>query len=287
MRYYAPMAGAAIGEYFRDSGRHALVIYDDLSKQAVSYREISLILRRPSGREAYPGDIFYLHSRLLERSAKIIDNDKVAASMNDLPEVLKPIVKGGGSLTALPIIETQAGDVSAYIPTNVISITDGQIFLESKLFNQGVRPAINVGISVSRVGGSAQLKAMKKIAGTLKIDQAQFRELESFTQFGGDIDPVTAMVIDKGRKNERMLIQPQYSPVPVEEEIAIIYCGTQGLLANVPADKVGEFEKLFVQVLHTKYQADVLDELKKGNLTDEIGAKLTEVAKEVANRYKA
>ena len=287
MRYYAPMAGAAIGEYFRDSGRHALVIYDDLSKQAVSYREISLILRRPSGREAYPGDIFYLHSRLLERSAKIIDNDKVAASMNDLPEVLKPMVKGGGSLTALPIIETQAGDVSAYIPTNVISITDGQIFLETKLFNQGVRPAINVGISVSRVGGSAQLKAMKKIAGTLKIDQAQFRELESFTQFGGDIDPVTAMVIDKGRKNERMLIQPQYSPVPVEEEIAIIYCGTQGLLANVPADKVGEFEKLFIQVLHTKHQADVLDELKKGNLNDEIGAKLTEVAKEVANRYKA
>ena len=287
MRYYAPMAGAAIGEYFRDSGRHALVIYDDLSKQAVSYREISLILRRPSGREAYPGDIFYLHSRLLERSAKIIDNDKVAASMNDLPEVLKPIVKGGGSLTALPIIETQAGDVSAYIPTNVISITDGQIFLETKLFNQGVRPAINVGISVSRVGGSAQLKAMKKIAGTLKIDQAQFRELESFTQFGGDIDPVTAMVIDKGRKNERMLIQPQYSPVPVEEEIAMIYCGTQGLLANVPAEKVGEFENLFIQVLHTKHQADVLDELKKGNLTDEIGAKLTEVAKEVANRYKA
>ena len=287
MRYYAPMAGAAIGEYFRDSGRHALVIYDDLSKQAVSYREISLILRRPSGREAYPGDIFYLHSRLLERSAKIIDNDKVAASMNDLPEVLKPIVKGGGSLTALPIIETQAGDVSAYIPTNVISITDGQIFLESKLFNQGVRPAINVGISVSRVGGSAQLKAMKKIAGTLKIDQAQFRELESFTQFGGDIDPVTAMVIDKGRKNERMLIQPQYSPVPVEEEIAIIYCGTQGLLANVPIEKVGEFEKLFIQVLHTKHQATVLDELKKGNLTDEIGAILTEVAKEVANRYKA
>ena len=287
MRYYAPMAGAAIGEYFRDSGRHALVIYDDLSKQAVSYREISLILRRPSGREAYPGDIFYLHSRLLERSAKIIDNDKLAASMNDLPEVLKPMVKGGGSLTALPIIETQAGDVSAYIPTNVISITDGQIFLETKLFNQGVRPAINVGISVSRVGGSAQLKAMKKIAGTLKIDQAQFRELESFTQFGGDIDPVTAMVIDKGRKNERMLIQPQYSPVPVEEEIAIIYCGTQGLLANVPADKVGEFEKLFIQVLHTKHQADVLDELKKGNLNDEIGTKLTEVAKEVANRYKA
>ena len=287
MRYYAPMAGAAIGEYFRDSGRHALVIYDDLSKQAVSYREISLILRRPSGREAYPGDIFYLHSRLLERSAKIIDNDKVAASMNDLPEVLKPMVKGGGSLSALPIIETQAGDVSAYIPTNVISITDGQIFLETKLFNQGVRPAINVGISVSRVGGSAQLKAMKKIAGTLKIDQAQFRELESFTQFGGDIDPVTAMVIDKGRKNERVLIQPQYSPVPVEEEIAIIYCGTQGLLAPVPTDKVAEFEKLFLQILHAKHQTDVLDELKKGILNDEIAAKLTEVAKEVANRFKA
>ena len=287
MRYYAPMAGAAIGEYFRDSGRHALVIYDDLSKQAVSYREISLILRRPSGREAYPGDIFYLHSRLLERSAKIIDNDKVAASMNDLPEVLKPIVKGGGSLTALPIIETQAGDVSAYIPTNVSSITDGQIFLETKLFNQGVRPAINVGISVSRVGGSAQLKAMKKIAGTLKIDQAQFRELESFTQFGGDIDPVTAMVIDKGRKNERMLIQPQYSPVPVEEEIAMIYCGTQGLLATVPAEKVSEFEKFFIQILHSKHQSDVLDELKKGVLNDEIAAKITAVAKEVANRFKA
>lgn len=242
MRYYAPFAGAAIGEYFRDSGRHALVIYDDLSKQAVSYREISLILRRPSGREAYPGDIFYLHSRLLERAAKIINNDEVASSMNDLPEVMKPMVKGGGSLTALPIIETQAGDVSAYIPTNVISITDGQIFLETALFNQGVRPAINVGISVSRVGGNAQVKAMKKIAGTLKIDQAQFRELESFTKFGGDVDPVTAMTIDKGRKNERILIQPQYSPVPVEEEIAIIYCGTQGLLHNVPMDKVAEFE---------------------------------------------
>ena len=254
MRYYAPMAGAAIGEYFRDSGRHALVIYDDLSKQAVSYREISLILRRPSGREAYPGDIFYLHSRLLERSAKIIDNDKVAASMNDLPEVMKPLVKGGGSLTALPIIETQAGDVSAYIPTNVISITDGQIFLESKLFNQGVRPAINVGISVSRVGGSAQLKAMKKIAGTLKIDQAQFRELESFTKFGGDMDAVTARVIDKGRKNERLLIQPQYQPVAVEEEVAVIYCGTKGLLEKVPMDKVAEFEKLFIQLLHAKYQ---------------------------------
>ena len=287
MRYYAPMAGAAIGEYFRDSGRHALVIYDDLSKQAVSYRELSLILRRPSGREAYPGDIFYLHSRLLERAAKIIENDEVASSMNDLPEVIKPMVKGGGSPTALPIIETQAGDVSAYIPTNVISITDGQIFLETKLFNQGVRPAINVGISVSRVGGSAQLKAMKKIAGTLKIDQAQFRELESFTQFGGDIDPVTAMVIDKGRKNERILIQPQYSPVPVEEEIAIIYCGTQGLLSEVPLEKVAEFEKLFLQILHAKYQKEVLDELKKGILNDEIAAKLTETAQEVANRFKA
>jgi len=267
MRYYAPFAGAAIGEYFRDSGRHALVIYDDLSKQAVSYREISLILRRPSGREAYPGDIFYLHSRLLERAAKIINNDEVASSMNDLPEVMKPMVKGGGSLTALPIIETQAGDVSAYIPTNVISITDGQIFLETALFNQGVRPAINVGISVSRVGGNAQVKAMKKIAGTLKIDQAQFRELESFTKFGGDVDPVTAMTIDKGRKNERILIQPQYSPVPVEEEIAIIYCGTQGLLHNVPMDKVAEFEKLYLQILKSKYSH--------------------EVAEEVANRFKA
>ena len=287
MRYYAPFAGAAIGEYFRDSGRHALVIYDDLSKQAVSYREISLILRRPSGREAYPGDIFYLHSRLLERAAKIIDNDEVGASMNDLPEVMKPMVKGGGSLTALPVIETQAGDVSAYIPTNVISITDGQIFLETALFNQGVRPAINVGISVSRVGGKAQVKAMKKIAGTLKIDQAQFRELESFTKFGGDVDPVTAMTIDKGRKNERILIQPQYSPVPVEEEIAIIFCGTQGLLRNVPLDKVAEFEKLYLQILKSKYSHEVMDELRKGNLDDKISALMTEVAEEVANRFKA
>ena len=287
MRYYAPFAGAAIGEYFRDRGCHALVIYDDLSKQAVAYREISLILRRPSGREAYPGDIFYLHSRLLERAAKIIENDEVAASMNDLPEVLKPMVKGGGSLTALPIIETQAGDVSAYIPTNVISITDGQIFLETALFNQGVRPAINVGISVSRVGGSAQVKAMKKIAGTLKIDQAQFRELESFTKFGGDVDPVTAMTIDKGRKNERILIQPQYSPVPVEEEIAIIYCGTQGLLHNVPLDKVAEFEKLYLQILKSKYSHEVLDELRAGHLDDKISALMTEVATEVANRFKA
>ena len=287
MRYYAPFPGAAIGEYFRDRGCHALVIYDDLSKQAVAYREISLILRRPSGREAYPGDIFYLHSRLLERAAKIIDNDEVAASMNDLPEVLKPMVKGGGSLTALPIIETQAGDVSAYIPTNVISITDGQIFLETALFNQGVRPAINVGISVSRVGGDAQVKAMKKIAGTLKIDQAQFRELESFTKFGGDVDPVTAMTIDKGRKNERILIQPQYSPIPVEEEIAIIYCGTQGLLHNVPLEKVAEFEKLYLQILKSKYSHEVLDELRIGHLDDKIAALMTEVATEVANRFKA
>ncbi len=287
MRYYAPFAGAAIGEYFRDRGCHALVIYDDLSKQAVAYREISLILRRPSGREAYPGDIFYLHSRLLERAAKIIDNDEVAASMNDLPEVLKPMVKGGGSLTALPIIETQAGDVSAYIPTNVISITDGQIFLETALFNQGVRPAINVGISVSRVGGDAQVKAMKKIAGTLKIDQAQFRELESFTKFGGDVEPVTAMTIDKGRKNERILIQPQYSPIPVEEEIAIIYCGTQGLLHNVPLEKVAEFEKLYLQILKSKYSHEVLDELRIGHLDDKIAALMTEVATEVANRFKA
>ena len=287
MRYYAPFAGAAIGEYFRDSGRHALVIYDDLSKQAVSYREISLILRRPSGREAYPGDIFYLHSRLLERAAKIIANDEVAASMNDLPEVMKPMVKGGGSLTALPVIETQAGDVSAYIPTNVISITDGQIFFETALFTQGVRPAINVGISVSRVGGKAQVKAMKKIAGTLKIDQAQFRELESFTKFGGDVDPVTAMTIDKGRKNERILIQPQYSPVPVEEEIAIIFCGTQGLLHNVPLDKVAEFEKLYLQILKSKYSREVMDELRKGHLDDKISALMTEVAEEVANRFKA
>lgn len=285
MRYYAPFAGVAIGEYFRDSGRDALIVYDDLSKQAVAYREISLILKRPSGREAYPGDIFYLHSRLLERAAKIINNDEVAKSMNDLPEALKPMVKGGGSLTALPIIETQAGDVSAYIPTNVISITDGQIYLETALFNQGVRPAINVGISVSRVGGNAQVKAMKKIAGTLKIDQAQFRELESFTKFGGDIDPVTAKVIDKGRKNERLLVQPQYSPLAVEEEIAIIFCGVNGLLENVPLDKVAEFQKAFIQLLKAKYQTEVLDVLKTGVLNDEISEILTKSAKEVAARY--
>ncbi|MCH5245444.1 MAG: F0F1 ATP synthase subunit alpha [Muribaculaceae bacterium] len=284
MRYYAPFAGVAIGEYIRDTGRDALIIYDDLSKQAVAYREISLILKRPSGREAYPGDIFYLHSRLLERAAKIIDNQAVASQMNDLPEALKPIVKGGGSLTALPIIETQAGDVSAYIPTNVISITDGQIFLETALFNRGIRPAINVGISVSRVGGNAQIKSMKKVAGTLKIDQAQFRELESFTKFGGDIDPVTARVIDKGRKNERLLIQPQYRPVAVEEEVAVIFAGTKGLLEKVPADKVAEFEKLFIQLLHAKYQAD-LDTIKAGKLTDEVSAHLLEAADEIAARY--
>ena len=286
MRYYAPFAGAAIGEYFRDSGRDALIVYDDLSKQAVAYRELCLILKRPSGREAYPGDIFYLHSRLLERAAKIIDNQKVAESMNDLPEEMKPLVKGGGSLTALPIIETQAGDVSAYIPTNVISITDGQIYLESALFNNGVRPAVNVGISVSRVGGIAQIKSMKKVAGTLKISQAQFRELESFTKFGGDIDPVTAMTIDKGRKNERLLIQPQYSPVPVEEQIAAIYCGTQGLMSEVPLDKVAEFEKLFIQTLKAKYQAEVLDVLKSGVINDDVTAKLAEVAKQVASNFK-
>ena len=287
MRYYAPFAGAAIGEFFRYSGRHALVVYDDLSKQAVAYREISLILRRPSGREAYPGDIFYLHSRLLERAAKIIANDEVAETMNDLPAVLKPIVKGGGSLTALPIIETQAGDVSAYIPTNVISITDGQIFLETGLFNQGMRPAINVGISVSRVGGNAQVKAMKKVAGTLKIDQAQYRELESFSKFGGDLDPVTEMVIDKGRKNSMILVQPQYSPMRVEDEIAVIYCGTKGLLRNVPLDKVAEFEKVFLQILKTKYKTEVLDELRAGKLTEEMEKILQDVAADVANRFKA
>ena len=285
MRYYAPFAGVAIGEYFRDSGRDALIIYDDLSKQAVAYREISLILKRPSGREAYPGDIFYLHSRLLERAAKIIENDEVAKDMNDLPEVMKPIVKGGGSLTALPIIETQAGDVSAYIPTNVISITDGQIFLESGLFNSGIRPAINVGISVSRVGGNAQIKSMKKVAGTLKIDQAQFRELEAFTKFGGDLDAVTARTIDKGRKNERLLIQPQYTPMSVEEQVAVIFCGTQGLLEKVPLDKVAEFEKLFLQLLKSKHQADVLDVLRSGVINDDVKEKLTAAARDITSKY--
>ncbi|WP_302063247.1 F0F1 ATP synthase subunit alpha [uncultured Duncaniella sp.] len=285
MRYYAPFAGVAIGEFIRDTGRDALIVYDDLSKQAVAYREISLVLKRPSGREAYPGDIFYLHSRLLERAAKIIDNQEVAANMNDLPASLKDKVKGGGSLTALPIIETQAGDVSAYIPTNVISITDGQIFLETALFNRGIRPAINVGISVSRVGGSAQIKSMKKVAGTLKIDQAQFRELESFTKFGGDIDAVTARVIDKGRKNERLLIQPQYSPMAVEDEVAVIYCGTRGLLENVPVEKVAEFEKNFLQLMHAKHP-EAMDAIRAGKLDDDIIGKLTSAAAEVAGAYK-
>ncbi|MGM9852052.1 MAG: F0F1 ATP synthase subunit alpha [Muribaculaceae bacterium] len=285
MRYYSPFVGVAIGEYFRDTGRDALIVYDDLSKQAVAYREISLILKRPSGREAYPGDIFYLHSRLLERAAKIIDNQEIASRMNDLPAALKPMVKGGGSLTALPIIETQAGDVSAYIPTNVISITDGQIYLETALFNRGIRPAINVGISVSRVGGNAQIKSMKKVAGTLKIDQAQFRELESFTKFGGDIDAVTARVIDKGRKNERLLIQPQYNTVAVEDEVAVIFCGVHGLLESVPADKVSAFETSLLQLLHANYSDTVLAPLKAGKLTDEASALLTEAAKQVAAQF--
>ncbi|WP_059025643.1 F0F1 ATP synthase subunit alpha [Gabonibacter massiliensis] len=286
MRYYAPFAGATIGEFFRDSGRHALVVYDDLSKQAVAYREISLILRRPSGREAYPGDIFYLHSRLLERAARIISNDEVAATMNDLPDALKPHIKGGGSLTALPIIETQAGDVSAYIPTNVISITDGQIFLESGLFNEGVRPAINVGVSVSRVGGNAQIKSMKKIAGTLKIDQAQYRELEAFAKFGGDMDSVTAMVIDKGRKNAQLLIQPAYSPMPVEEEVAVIFCGTQALLKGVPLKNIAEFEKFFLEILRSRYRREVLDKLRDGILDDSVTVLLKEVATDVAQKFK-
>ena len=285
MRYYAPFAGVTIGEYFRDSGRHALVVYDDLSKQAVAYREISLILRRPSGREAYPGDIFYLHSRLLERAARIISSDEMAQTMNDLPDVLKPTAKGGGSLTALPIIETQAGDVSAYIPTNVISITDGQIFLEAGLFNEGVRPAINVGISVSRVGGNAQVKAMKKIAGTLKIDQAQYRELEAFSKFGGDMDSVTEMVIDKGRKNAQLLIQPQHAPMPVEEEIAVIYCGTQGLLRNVELKHVAEFEKMFLEILRSKYQKEILEPLREGVLDENVSKLLEEVATEVGQTF--
>ncbi|MBR5335191.1 MAG: F0F1 ATP synthase subunit alpha [Bacteroidaceae bacterium] len=281
MQYYAPMAGAAIGEYFRDTGRHALVVYDDLSKQAVAYREVSLILRRPSGREAYPGDVFYLHSRLLERAAKIINQQEVAAQMNDLPPSLAGKVKGGGSLTALPIIETQAGDVSAYIPTNVISITDGQIYLESDLFNQGFRPAINVGISVSRVGGNAQIKSMKKVAGTLKIDQAQFRELEAFAKFGSDMDSVTQMVIDRGRKNNALLVQPQYTPMPVAEQIAVLYCGTHNLLRNVPIERVPEFEQLFLDVMRTVHRADVLDVLASGQLTDEAAATIEKVAKEI------
>ncbi len=279
MQYFAPFAGAAIGEYFRDTGRHALVVYDDLSKQAVAYRQMSLILRRPSGREAYPGDIFYLHSRLLERAAKIIDQQDVAERMNDLPATLKGKVRGGGSLTALPIIETQAGDVSAYIPTNVISITDGQIFLDTDLFNQGNRPAIDVGISVSRVGGNAQIKAMKKVAGTLKIDQAQYRELEAFTKFGGDMDPVTALTIDKGRKNTRLLVQPQYSPMPVEEQIAVLYCGTHGLLRDVPMESVQAFEKALIDNLRG---TDVLATLKKGVIDENVSAEIEKAAAAVA-----
>ncbi len=287
MQYFAPFAGAAIGEYFRDTGRHALVVYDDLSKQAVAYREVSLILRRPSGREAYPGDIFYLHSRLLERAAKIINQQEVAEQMNDLPPSLKGKVKAGGSLTALPIIETQAGDVSAYIPTNVISITDGQIFLETDLFNQGFRPAINVGISVSRVGGSAQIKSMKKVAGTLKIDQAQYRELEAFSKFSSDMDSVTAMAIDRGRKNNQLLIQPQYSPMPVGEQVAILYCGTHGLMRDIPISKVRAFQDAFLTYLRANHQKDVLDVLASGKITDEITSLIEKLAADAAEQFKA
>jgi len=284
-QFYAPFAGCAIGEYFRDTGRDALIIYDDLSKQAVSYREVSLLLRRPPGREAYPGDIFYLHSRLLERAAKIIESDEVARKMNDLPPSIRHLVKGGGSLTALPIIETQAGDVSAYIPTNVISITDGQIFLESGLFNAGVRPAINVGISVSRVGGHAQIKSMKKIAGTLKVDQAQYRELEAFAKFGSDLDATTLAILDKGAKNVEILKQGQFSPMPVEKQIAIIYCGTRGLLKDVPVNKVKDFERDYLEYLETHHR-DILDELAKGNINDKITDTLDKAAAEIALRYK-
>lgn len=286
LRYYAPFAGAAIGEYFRDTGRHALVVYDDLSKQAVAYREVSLILRRPSGREAYPGDIFYLHSRLLERAAKIISQQEVAENMNDLPESLKGKVKAGGSLTALPIIETQAGDVSAYIPTNVISITDGQIFLETDLFNQGFRPAVNVGISVSRVGGSAQIKSMKKVAGTLKIDQAQYRELESFSKFSSDLDPVTSMALDKGRKNNVLLVQPQYSPMPVGEQVAILYCGTKGLLKELPIDMVGDFQVTFLSKMRAFHAEDVLEPLSQGIIDDVIASIIEKEALSIVNGMK-
>ena len=284
MQVYAPFAGAAIGEYFRDTGRPALIIYDDLSKQAVAYREVSLLLRRPPGREAYPGDVFYLHSRLLERAAKVIGDDTIARQMNDLPESIAPLVKGGGSLTALPIIETQAGDVSAYIPTNVISITDGQIFLESDLFNSGVRPAINVGISVSRVGGSAQIKSMKKVAGTLKLDQAQYRELEAFAKFGSDLDAATMRVIEKGKRNVEILKQPQNDPYPVESQIAIIYAGSKNLLRQVPVNKVKEFEKEYLEFLNVSHR-DILDQLKAGKLTDEITATLEKVAKDLSEKY--
>ena len=286
MQYYAPFAGAAIGEFFRDRGKHALVVYDDLSKQAVAYREVSLILRRPSGREAYPGDVFYLHSRLLERAAKINNQQEVAEKMNDLPASLKGLVKGGGSLTALPIIETQAGDVSAYIPTNVISITDGQIYLVSDLFNQGFRPAIDVGISVSRVGGAAQIKSMKKVAGTLKIDQAQYRELEAFAKFSSDMDPVTAMTIDRGRKNNELLIQAQYSPMPVAEQVAILYCGTHGLLKTVPIENVRDFQDTFLQVLRSSYADTLLKPIGEGQLTDDICKEIERIAADIAEQYK-
>ena len=284
LQFYAPLVGAAIGEYFRDTGRPALIVFDDLSKQAVAYREVSLLLRRPPGREAYPGDVFYLHSRLLERSAKVINDDKIAAQMNDLPESLRGKVKGGGSLTALPIIETQAGDVSAYIPTNVISITDGQIFLESNLFLSGVRPAINVGISVSRVGGAAQIKSMKKIAGTLKLDQAQYRELEAFAKFGSDLDAATNAVIEKGKRNVEILKQGQYSPLRVEEQAAIIYCGTKGLLMDIPVNRIKEFEVEYISFLHQKYQ-NILDDLASGKLNDTITSTLENVVSELSQKY--
>ena len=286
LQYFAPFAGAAIGEYFRDTGRPALVVYDDLSKQAVAYREVSLILRRPSGREAYPGDVFYLHSRLLERAAKIIDQQEVAEQMNDLPEALRGRVKAGGSLTALPIIETQAGDVSAYIPTNVISITDGQIYLESSLFNQGLRPAINVGISVSRVGGAAQVKSMKKVAGTLKIDQAQYEELESFSKFSSDVDKVTAMTLDRGRKNVRLLVQPQYSPMPVGEQVAVLYCGTHALMASIEISQVAAFQDMFLERMRASH-AGILDELGAGRVPDEALAAIEKTAREVCEAIAA
>ncbi|MCE2786650.1 MAG: F0F1 ATP synthase subunit alpha [Bacteroidota bacterium] len=286
MQFFAPMAGASIGEFFRDTGRPALIVYDDLSKQAVAYREVSLLLRRPPGREAYPGDVFYLHSRLLERAAKINSTDSIAQAMNDVPPSIKHLVKGGGSLTALPIIETQAGDVSAYIPTNVISITDGQIFLEANLFNSGVRPAINVGISVSRVGGNAQIKSMKKVAGTLKLDQAQYRELEAFSKFGSDLDPATKAVLAKGARNVEILKQGQFSPLRVEQQIAIIYLGTKGLLSNIPVNKVREFESEFHQYMETKHK-NVLDELKKGNFNDDITGTIENAAKELSAKYSA
>ncbi|HOF15751.1 MAG TPA: F0F1 ATP synthase subunit alpha [Bacteroidales bacterium] len=285
MQFYAPYAGASIGEFFRDTGRHALIIYDDLSKQAVAYREVSLLLRRPSGREAYPGDIFYLHSRLLERAAKIIESDDIARQMNDVPECLRPLMKGGGSLTALPIIETQAGDVSAYIPTNVISITDGQIFLESGLFNAGIRPAINVGISVSRVGGNAQIKSMKKIAGTLKLDQAQYTELQAFAKFGSDVDAATQAILDKGARNVEILKQPQYTPYKVENQIAIIYCGTNGLLQKVPVNRIADFEAEYLLYLENNH-ADILEKLRKGIIEKEITDVLYNVCNTIAKKYE-